>query len=180
MAREGGDKGAVVPELALLRLVDRFHTANSGLAGLFEKGFVDMARARCATGTKHAFGTRFVPEEMHASVTLQGDDVSGRLRRALAENSNGGDEGVIEDGGRGLRNRRGKVGSRVPLETRQDKEGRDHAAQNSAMIFGALTPRALKRSGETFGSAIETLIALANLKNEMRSILNKDRANQSD
>ena len=43
--------------------------------------------------------------------------------------------------------------------------------QQTALLFGSLAPRALKRSGETFASSIDTFIALANLKLKIQKIL---------
>ena len=177
------------PELALLRLVDDFHALNLDVAATMRRGFVDMARARCAAGTKHAFGSRYAPDSITPAVTLRREqrkdedlceagivsNVGGSLRRV--EGKGTGVTRHTEEKQNGLRKRRGTSGApTAPSNTEEEKEQLQPQPQHqTSLLFGSLAPRALKRSGETFASSIETFIALANLKLKMQRILERSR-----
>ncbi len=170
----------ISPELSLLRLVDEFHSLNLDAAAALRRGYVDMARARCAAGTKHAFGSRYVPDSITPAVTLRrerrGDDdlgeVGGPWRRY--EGKDAGDaRGTKKETKNILRKRRGTGGAPTPSSKISEENEQKSLAQQqqTALLFGSLAPRALKRSGETFASSIDTFIALANLKLKIQKIL---------
>jgi hypothetical protein len=168
-------RGTPMPsqELALLRLMDEFHALNLAAAASLRRGFVDMARARCTAGTRHAFGARYLPAAIAPTVKLEeegGERVLSRIGRGGRGRSRMGNAEEKQDG---LRKRRGNCVPSTPSAAvrEEDTQQLQPRRQQAALLFGPLTPRALTRSGENFASTIETLIALANLKRKMRKIL---------
>ena len=142
--------------LRLLHLIEEFYELNLTVSEKMKAGFLDMARARISAGRKHAFGTRYVPKEIESKLRLE--KVDGKLvRQGRIPNAELCAPSKARDG---LRRRR--VPTHTPSTKTMDRG--EVVTYPSTPLFGSLTPPSLKRSGATFSSTIEELIALANLK----------------